>query len=106
MKYNELRKIIDDFKLQELEKFYDEFRGYDTSKFQDVYIKVYDTLNNGFEIVEYKLPKNDMTLENIVDYLWELQEDNGGSWQFETTIGEDNYVWFEVSETSFDYDWY
>jgi hypothetical protein len=106
MTYKELIKIIDDYKLQKLEKFYDEFRDYDTSKFQDIYIKVHDTLNNGFEIVKYKLPKDDMTLENIVDYLWELQEDNGGSWQFEATIGVDNYVWFEISETLFDYDWY
>jgi hypothetical protein len=105
MTYNELKSIIDDFKQQELNKFYESFRNYDTSKFEEVYIKVYDNLNGGFEIVEYELPQDDMTLEEIVDYLWELQEDNGGSWQFEAELNEDNYIWFEISEISFDYDW-
>ena len=106
MTYNELKSIIDDFKQQELNKFYESFRNYDTSKFEEIYIKVYDNLNSGFEIVEYELPQDDMTLEEIVDYLWELQEDNGGSWQLEATIGEDDYIWFEISEISFDYDWH
>jgi hypothetical protein len=106
MTYNDVKKVINEFKQQELNKFYESFRDYDTSKFKDVYIKVYDNLNNGFEIVEYELPEDDMTLEEIVDYLWELQEDNGGSWQLEATIGEDDYIWFEISEISFDYDWH
>lgn len=106
MTYNELRKIIQDYKLQELEKFYDEFRGYDTSKFQDIYIKVYDNSSEEFYIYDRTLPEDNMTLEEIVDYVWSFQEDKGGSWQFETTIGEDDYIWFEVSETLFDYDWY
>jgi hypothetical protein len=106
MTYNELRKIIDDYKLQELEKFYESFRNYDTSKFQDIYIKVYDNNSEEFYIYDRTLPKDNMTLEEIVDYVWSFQEDKGGSWQFETTIGEDNYVWFEISETLFDYDWY
>jgi hypothetical protein len=47
-----------------------------------------------------------MTIEEIVSYVWRLQEDKGGSWQFEAELDEDNYVWFGIGETLFDYDWY
>jgi hypothetical protein len=47
-----------------------------------------------------------MTLEEIVDYVWRFQEDRGGSWSFEAQLENDMFIWFEVSETFFDYDWY
>jgi hypothetical protein len=106
MTHFELKKIIEDFKLQELERFYDKFRGYDTSNFKDVSIRVYNNIWEEYDIYESILPQENMTLEEIVDYVWHFQEDKGGSWSFEAQLENDMFIWFEVSETFFDYDWY
>lgn len=106
MTYNELKKVIDAFKQKALGDFYADFKGYDTSKFRNVWIKAYDNASEEFYIYASKLPKDSMTIEEIVSYVWRLQEDKGGSWQFEAELDEDNYVWFGIGETLFDYDWY
>jgi hypothetical protein len=104
LSHRELLEIIEKHKEIYINKFLlehtkDDIKGY------AVDLRCYDNYLEQFDhykaIEEYEFE----TLEDLVKRAKKIQFERGGSWQVSFTDDEkDDYKWFEISETSFDWD--
>lgn len=102
--YKDLLSIIETYKDGLIEEFLRKHENDDLEHYA-IDIRCYDNYLQQFEHFEAIEQYDFTTLEDLVKYAKELQFNRGGSWQVSFNNDDtDDYKWFEISETLFDWD--
>lgn len=102
-------KKIDEYKKTRTDEFFTDTKNFDMSELDDILICAYNPMIEGFDVWRVGLPHEidfkKATAWDAVVYLLDLQKERGGTWRFtaETRDGKD--IWFEISDTYFEYEW-